>query len=71
TAAGWLTAVGIVLIALNLRLGISSASALLEQPGDRPSPRVPPATPLRASLPPPRPSRAATPPDGDPEQSDR
>lgn len=31
TAAAWLTAVGIVLIALNLRLGISSASALLEQ----------------------------------------
>ncbi|MFE3943579.1 MFS transporter [Streptomyces sp. NPDC059118] len=30
-AAAWLTAVGIVLIALNLRLGISSASALLEQ----------------------------------------
>ncbi|GAA2417388.1 MFS transporter [Streptomyces pulveraceus] len=31
TAAVWMTAVGIVLIALNLRLGISSASALLEQ----------------------------------------
>ncbi|WP_405716519.1 MULTISPECIES: MFS transporter [unclassified Streptomyces] len=30
-AATWLTATGIVLIALNLRLGISSTSALLEQ----------------------------------------
>ncbi|MET9658532.1 MFS transporter [Streptomyces sp. NPDC006510] len=30
-ATAWLTAVGIVLIALNLRLGISSTSALLEQ----------------------------------------
>lgn len=30
-AATWLTAAGVVLIALNLRLGISSTSALLEQ----------------------------------------